>query len=166
MSLSKNQILEKWYRENVVQDIVRHYSGIDREEVVAMIYAYLCEKDEELIQHLYESGEYRFYISRMVSNQIISNDSPYYRQNRIGEDITPYTNRRMDSRESIINKLDIMMSEEDRMIIGIIVNSDYLGVKKTLPNAALREYFNCSSYSVYTKMEKFRKRAKKCLERN
>lgn len=167
MSLSKEQILDKWFREGVVQNIVKHYKGIDWEEAISIVYLSLCEKDEALIQHLYETNTYRFFIARMVSNQIKSYDSTLYRNTRISrvsDDITPYLNTFTDNTDNALHKLDSVLNEEDRMIVGMIVNADTLGEKKHMPGTALCEYYDCSWTKATKKFEKFRKKVKKYLE--
>lgn len=44
------------------------------------IYLRLLEKDEELLSGLQERGEMAYYVSRMISNNIFSSTSPYYRK--------------------------------------------------------------------------------------
>lgn len=60
--------------------------------------------------------------------------------------------------------LDSVLNEEDRMIVGMIVNADTLGEKKHMPGTALCEYYDCSWSKATKKFEKFRKKVKKYLE--
>lgn len=79
--MTKNEIINKWARDKVVEEIASRYEVNHPDDLCQLIYLSLCEKDEELIQHLYESNQYKFYIARMIATQVKSYESYYYRQN-------------------------------------------------------------------------------------
>ena len=72
--MTKNEIIEQWYREGVVQDVLRNIMGnsVDPkyDDLVSIVYMALLEKPEELIQKLYATGNYKYYISRVVNIQV------------------------------------------------------------------------------------------------
>lgn len=72
--MTKNEIIEQWYREGVVQDVVRNIVGDSADpkydDLVSIVYLALLEKPDELIQHLYTTGSYKYYISRVVKIQV------------------------------------------------------------------------------------------------
>lgn len=84
--MTKNEIIEQWFRQGVVQDIVKKVSNGARDakfdDLVQIVYLNLLQKDEKIIRDLYESGQYKYYIARMVMLQAISNKSPFYQQVR------------------------------------------------------------------------------------
>lgn len=169
MSLSKEQILSKWYREGLVQKNVKHYKNANWEEVVAMVYADLCEKDEELLQHLEETGEKKFYISRMVSNQIISKESPYRRQNRFSGLISPIDTYldtfKNKSAPEALKTLEERLTGEDLIILDMILNSPYNRSNKMHPIAELMEYYGISSHHARKKYNSWVNKVKKILKK-
>lgn len=84
--LTKNEIIEQWFRQGVVQEIVKKVSRGAKDakfdDLVQIIYLNLLEKDEGIIRDLYESGQYRFYIARMVMIQSTSNKSYFFYDDR------------------------------------------------------------------------------------
>lgn len=76
--MTKNEIIEQWAKAKVVEDIAKHYNVDCREDLCQMIYLDLLQKDETIIQELYENNQYMFFISRMIVNQIVSYKSPFY----------------------------------------------------------------------------------------
>ena len=54
--MTKNEIIEQWYREGVVQDVLRNIVGNSADpkydDLVSIVYMALLEKPEELIQKL------------------------------------------------------------------------------------------------------------------
>ena len=80
--MTKNEIIEKWFRENVVQDIVRKVTDGKQDakydDLISIVYMYLLQKPEELIQELYQNGQYKYFISKMVMLQLTSTRSKHY----------------------------------------------------------------------------------------
>ena len=164
---SKRDILDKWYREGLVQKNVKHYKNANWEEVISMVYADLCEKPEELIQQLDESGDYKFYISRMVSNQIKSKYSPYRWQNRhhkISTDIEPYLDTIPDKEaQNVLNYLEENLQGEDLMMLDMIVNYTYINGGRVRPQAEIMERFKCTRYAAGNKFDVWKEKIKKVL---
>lgn len=80
--LSKEDIIGNWYKNNIIKDIVfkigrTEKNKEDLQDLIQYISLKLLEKDSSLIQHLEETNSYRYFISRMVMNQLHSNTSDY-----------------------------------------------------------------------------------------
>ena len=162
---SKRDILDKWYREGLVQKNVKHYKNANWEEVISMVYADLCEKPEELIQQLDESGDYKFYISRMVSNQIKSKYSPYRWQNRhhkISTDIEPYLDTIPDKEaQNVLNYLETTLEGDDAAMLNIVANYD-CHYKGSRPLQEICECFSTTQYTAAKKYDAWVEKIKKC----
>lgn len=79
--MSKNEIIAKLASVKMVEGIVHNVSKKDDDQLndlVQDIYMSLMEKDEEKIVKLYEDNQMRFFITRMVINNIHSKNSPYW----------------------------------------------------------------------------------------
>lgn len=74
--MNKNEIVNEIATEQLVEKIVSKFGG--EEDLVNDIYLSLLQKDEELIQQLYDTNSLPFYIIRMVRNNVHSVSSPYY----------------------------------------------------------------------------------------
>ncbi|MBO7323643.1 MAG: sigma-70 family RNA polymerase sigma factor [Methanobrevibacter sp.] len=113
--MDKNEIVEKWFREGVVQSIVKKASNGKKDakydDLISIVYLYLLEKPEELIQQLYQNGQYRYFIARMVMLQLTSPRSNHY-----------YTIRRFSalSSEYDVNKPDNSDEEERKELEEVI----------------------------------------------
>lgn len=76
-------IVEQWAKNRVVENIIeRHYAfNMDNpyiNDLIQDIYISLLGCDDSIIQALEDSGDYKHYIRRMISNNIFSKTSPYY----------------------------------------------------------------------------------------
>ena len=82
--MSKEQILEFAAKnrivENIIKNIARGELPHNLDDLAQDIYLALFEKEDELLNKLYNDGELEFYIYRMLANQIFSNGSPYFRK--------------------------------------------------------------------------------------
>lgn len=79
----KREIIEKWAKEKIVEEIVRKFvKGEQSNDLIQIIYLALLEKDEEEIERINSDGSYRKYIAGMVSRQIMSYKSAYYYEQR------------------------------------------------------------------------------------
>lgn len=79
--MTKNEIIGKIAKKRMVEDIVHNISKKDDDQLNDLsqeIYISLMEKDEEKIVKLYEDNQLRFFITRMVINNIHSKNSPFY----------------------------------------------------------------------------------------
>lgn len=98
--MTKNEIIEKWYRERVVQDIVKKFKGSSTnskwDDLEQMIWLELLEKDDKLIEHLETTNTYRYFIARMIKTNVTSIEGRFYykilRYSKTTTDITPWTN--------------------------------------------------------------------------
>ena len=111
--MTKNEIIEIWFREGLVQNIVRKVSkGSDDQkwdDLVQIVYVYLLEKPEELIQKIYKDGTYRYLAASMVMRQVKSTRSKWYYDTRrfwaysLGDEIPEYLNAKNPSEEEVIS---------------------------------------------------------------
>lgn len=75
------EIIEELARNKVVEEIVSNISKKSfpyTDELCQDIYLSLLEKSPELIIGLYERNELKFFITRMVHNNLFSKNSPFY----------------------------------------------------------------------------------------
>lgn len=75
------EIIEELARNKVVEEIVSNISKKsfkDIEELSQDIYLDLLTKSPELIIGLYERNELKFFITKMVRNNLFSKNSPFY----------------------------------------------------------------------------------------
>ena len=69
--MTKNQIIEKIYRDGLIHNIVKNIShGLEDEDdmmdLVQDISIILLSKDDDLIIRLYENNELQYYIANIV----------------------------------------------------------------------------------------------------
>lgn len=82
--MTKLEILDNISREKVVEDIIGNLKASASEEKRNLqdlkqdIYYELLMKPSEVIESLYERGQLRFYITRMIISAIQSKTSRYY----------------------------------------------------------------------------------------
>lgn len=77
------EIIEELARNKVVEEIISNISKgtfKDTEELAQDIYLDLLTKSTELIMGLYERNELKFFITRMVRNNLFSHNSPYFQK--------------------------------------------------------------------------------------
>ena len=79
--MTKYEIIEEWANNKEVERIVKKYNTPNKDDLAQIIYMALLNKDDELIQTLYSTKQFRFYISRMISQQVLSIRSDHYKQN-------------------------------------------------------------------------------------
>lgn len=81
MSLSKKDIVNELSRKQVVEKLVSSYRLTTPyiEDLCQDIYVELLSKDDELIEGLYYRDEIYYYIRRMLSNNINSTTSPFFK---------------------------------------------------------------------------------------
>ena len=75
--LSKNATVEKIVNK-LIQSSKNRFDFPD--DLIQDIYVLLLEKDEDLIVNLYNRGELGYYILKVVRNQLLSKNSPYYQK--------------------------------------------------------------------------------------
>ena len=78
------EIVNELSRSNTVEKIIYKLLPCSKnpfdypEDLIQDIYVLLLEKDDKLIIDLYERGELGYYILKVVRNQLLSANSPYY----------------------------------------------------------------------------------------
>ena len=79
--MDKYKIIDEISKNKVVEEIVYNIGSKgdeDLKDLVQDIYINLLEKEDNLIETLYNTNQLKFYIIRMVVNNIHSKNSPYY----------------------------------------------------------------------------------------
>lgn len=93
--MTKNKIIDVIARQRWVEEIIegikasRDEDSDDLKDLAQMTYLDLLEKDATQIEEMYENGSLRFYITRMLVNQLQSKTSRYhyiYRRQRINRE--------------------------------------------------------------------------------
>tara|TARA_R100000908_G_C3754156_1_gene148486 strand:- start:1599 stop:2096 length:498 start_codon:yes stop_codon:yes gene_type:complete len=83
--LSKNEIVEKEYNSiieictNVLRSNKNLYLVDDLVQEVCLI---LLNQNDESVQTIYEQGYFKFYIARIITNQVFSSTSPFHKKYR------------------------------------------------------------------------------------
>ena len=72
--LAKNKVIEK-----LVANISPDDNPPDNRDLSQLIYLTLLEKPNSLIEDLYSKGELIFYVIRIITRNVYSTTSPYYR---------------------------------------------------------------------------------------
>ena len=72
--LAKNKVIEK-----LVTNISPEDNPPDNQDLSQLIYLTLLEKPNSLIEDLYSKGELIFYVIRIITKNVYSTTSPYYR---------------------------------------------------------------------------------------
>ena len=81
--MNKNDVIEIIAKERMVEQIVSNIAkSADCDDTLKdlsqEIYLDLLSKDEEKIVNLYETNQIRFFVVRMVTNNLFSKNSPFY----------------------------------------------------------------------------------------
>lgn len=79
--MTKNEVVNIIAREKMVETIVSNIAKSDDDllnDLVQEIYLDLLQKDDEKIVKLYQSNQIRYFITRIVINNIHSKNSPYW----------------------------------------------------------------------------------------
>lgn len=79
--MTKNEVVNIIAKERMVETIVSNIAKSSDDllnDLVQEIYLDLLQKDEGKIVQLYESNQIRFFITRIVINNIHSKNSPYW----------------------------------------------------------------------------------------
>lgn len=80
--MNKHEIIEQLAKDKIVEGIIDNINNKDPdlEDLKQDIYVELLLKDDQLIEQLYEDNKLRYFITKMVTNNIKSKTSPYYYQ--------------------------------------------------------------------------------------
>ena len=79
--MDKYSIIDEISKDKIVEEIVYNIGSKDDEDLKDLaqdIYINLLEKEDSLIENLYNTNQLKFYIVKMVVNNIHSKNSPYY----------------------------------------------------------------------------------------
>ena len=79
--MDKQEIIQEISKNKVVEEIVYNIGSKDDEDLkdlIQDIYINLLEKEDSLIETLYNENQLKYFIIRMVVNNIHSKNSPYY----------------------------------------------------------------------------------------
>ena len=79
--MDKQEIIQEISKQKIVEEIVYNIGSKDDEDLkdlIQDIYINLLEKEDSLIENLYSTNQLKYFIIRMVVNNIHSKNSPYY----------------------------------------------------------------------------------------
>ena len=79
--MDKYNIIDEISKDKVVEEIVYNIGDRgdeDLKDLIQDIYINLLEKEDSLIETLYNTNQLKYFIIRMVVNNIHSKNSPYY----------------------------------------------------------------------------------------
>lgn len=72
-------IVDKLARGRVVEDMIKNMNINDYPDDLAQeIYLILLEYDKDKIEDIYNKNQINFFISRIITNQAFSKNSPFY----------------------------------------------------------------------------------------
>lgn len=85
--MTKYDVIETLARSHRVEEIIQGMThtprlNADLQDLSQMVYLALLEYDEQRILSMWTRNEIRFFIARVVMNQLMSVKSPYYQQIR------------------------------------------------------------------------------------
>ena len=82
--MTKYDVVDIIAREHLVDRIVTKLLSSSKnpfdcpEDLIQDVYLLLLQKDDNLIVNLYNKGEIAYYLLKVVRNQLLSANSPYY----------------------------------------------------------------------------------------
>ena len=79
--MDKYKIIDEISKDKLVEEIVYNIGDRgdeDLKDLIQDIYINLLEKEDDLIETLYSENQLKYFIIRMVVNNIHSKNSPYY----------------------------------------------------------------------------------------
>ena len=79
--MNKYEIIEETAKQHLIEDTARNIAGDKDEDLNDLcqdLYISLMEKDDVLIESLYNTSQLRYFIVKMLINNIHSKNSPYY----------------------------------------------------------------------------------------
>lgn len=72
-------VVDKLARNRVVEDMIKNMNINDYPDDLAQeIYLILLEYDKDKIEDIYNKNQINFFISRIITNQAFSKNSPFY----------------------------------------------------------------------------------------
>lgn len=81
--MDKEGIIKELAEKGFIEDIILNIKGeigMNEKDLAQDLYVSLLEKDEDKIVNLYENGDIRWFVTRMVVNNIKSVTSRFYYQ--------------------------------------------------------------------------------------
>ena len=82
VSEKKNKLLTDIYNSGKIKELLKKIGAGENEEnlndLEMDIYLYLCEYEEEKLFKIWESGDFNFWMSRVICHQIHSATSKYF----------------------------------------------------------------------------------------
>lgn len=84
--MTKYDVVDIIEREHLVEKIVFKLLPSSKnpfdcpEDLIQDIYLLLLQKNDDLMVNLYNKGEIAYYLLRVVRNQLLSKNSPYYQK--------------------------------------------------------------------------------------
>lgn len=101
--MTKQEIIQELATNNTIHEIVNNItkSPLEEDELdfIQDLYINLLEKEDKVIEDLYNKKQLKFYITRIVLNNIRSVTSPFYYKYR------RWTTKKQDIDETNTNKL-------------------------------------------------------------
>ena len=79
--MNKNQIIENIANKHIIEDIIKNICGTiteDLKDLIQDIYMDLFNKEEKLLIKLYKDKQIKFYLTKIIINNIFSKTSRYY----------------------------------------------------------------------------------------
>lgn len=89
--MSKNEVVNIIAKERMVETAIANIAKTNSDvlnDLSQNIYLDLLEKDEQKIVKLYEANQIRFFIVRMILNNLFSKNSPFYQTFRKNANLT------------------------------------------------------------------------------
>ena len=83
--LSKNEIISKEYNsiKEICINVLRTNNNLHLlDDLVQEVCLILLNQSDESIQTIYERGHFKFYIARIITNQVFSSTSPFHKKYR------------------------------------------------------------------------------------
>lgn len=81
--MGRNEIITELYNSKEFNDTIRKMNPQHlQDDLKSEVMLILCEKDEEELKGIYDSGGLKYYTVRIILNLIQSNTSPFYKKFR------------------------------------------------------------------------------------
>lgn len=83
--LSKNEIIEKEYNSirEICTNVLRSNKDLNLlDDLVQEVCLIILNQSNESVQTIYEQGYFKFYIARIITNQVFSSTSPFHKKYR------------------------------------------------------------------------------------
>jgi len=157
-SLSKNEIIAQ--EQVTIRDICISVLANNKDlhlidDLVQDINLILLSQMEEIIQSLYETNQLRYFVARIVTNQVLSTSSPFHNTYRLRE-----------PKDSLISyDYDKLPDELWENLLKIDDNIPYLRFEYGLKIKEIATINGVSTRYVYKKLAKHLKNIKKSVEK-